>query len=966
MDGLINSNNILHGPSRRPSVQGPRQSVQRMRAGEKLANASFLLRDKSSNTINDNRNQGGFSRCGRCKICQGSLCINASRFKSSVTQKHYQIDLDLSCRSKDVIYLKTCNSCGMQYVGKTIQEFKTRMGQHEKDNLTLNTHLARHCRKEGHEFTTIAIAKFLADENRPEFTIESFEVEWMKELRTIYPYGLNERVKGIGDISTTGLNVDSLGTSYKRNKRSHGHRSNRARHLSNWTLDSVMALYRDDDPLGLHNLRTTAYGLPNNKARQICNEALSLIYSSSKKYPKQILRVLYDLLSRKLLPPSKETADTKEAKLFMTLLFHNKGMDLINLPRILNNRTVMSKIPDYFEHTSPPSLCYKYTNTIASQIFNHKQMCTQFTQSDGPDSFMCECDANSKFVHPNIGHIVTGDLDIVQNLQLRKLLLKGPKFREQNHINWRLNRKLISDSLNTLIAKWSKLEDADIQCLKDYHNQVMNLVDNRIAKLKQTVKSHRPRFLDKPAICKELERLQHLYIMAPADKAANNVIFICKRWYMEQIVKELHLDNGNPETGAYKVVDNVTSDYIVTKQLELCSEVGLKANPRNKVQLPVFYGIPKMHKATPKLRYIAASCKSPLKPVDLIVTKCLSVIYKFMVSYCKGIYKHTGVNRMWIIDNSLQLKQKIAECNEHMKAVSLSTWDFSTLYTTIPHELLKNNICELIDFSFKTNKKPFIAANNFRAFWSNKPVKNYKCVTANELKEYIVYLIDNIYILFGDTLHQQVIGIPMGISCAPLLANLFLMTFEYSFMQNLTKKDIHKARNFNYVFRYIDDLICLNNEYFSSDITLIYPPELDVKKENHSPHEAAYLDLLIRVQDDTFQTSLYDKRDSFNFGIVNYPYVSSSNIPQNPAYGVYTSRLVSIARACDHYKDFEQRHNSLCTKLLQQGFKYEKLKKQLHKTLSRHRELFVKYDETIYVPLPITASDQRHVTLRVS
>ncbi len=59
----------------------------------------------------------------------------------------------------------------------------------------------------------------------------------------------------------------------------------------------------------------------------------------------------------------------------------------------------------------------------------------------------------------------------------------------------------------------------------------------------------------------------------------------------------------------------------------------------NDHKLPTTYGLPKMHKTTPKLRFIAASCKSPLKPIDLAVTKCLGVIYSFMCNYYKGIYK---------------------------------------------------------------------------------------------------------------------------------------------------------------------------------------------------------------------------------------------------------------------------------------------------------------------------------------
>ena len=204
----------------------------------------------------------------------------------------------------------------------------------------------------------------------------------------------------------------------------------------------------------------------------------------------------------------------------------------------------------------------------------------------------------------------------------------------------------------------------------------------------------------------------------------------------------------------------------------------------------------------------------------------------------------------------------------------------------------------------------------------------------------------------------------MGISCAPLLANLFLMTFEYDYVQKLEKENIHLARNFNYTFRYIDDLVSFNNSDFEKHISKIYPDEMEVKKENTSEVSASYLELYITIQNNGFHTSLYDKRDSFNFTIVNYPFVNTSNIPTSPSYGVYSSRLIAIARACDSFKDFKLRHDSLCFKLFQQGFTYHKLCKQMRKTIKKHGNVFGKYTESVEVPLPAMASSNRHVTLR--
>ncbi len=102
---------------------------------------------------------------------------------------------------------------------------------------------------------------------------------------------------------------------------------------------------------------------------------------------------------------------------------------------------------------------------------------------------------------------------------------------------------------------------------------------------------------------------------------------------------------------------------------------------------------------------------------------------------------------------------------------------------------------------------------------------------------------------------------------------------------------------------------------------------------------------------------------SFKFNVVCYPFVEQSNMPETPAYGVYTSRLVCTARVCDSYKDFKLHHNNLCLKWYHQGFKFYKLCKHLKKTLQSHKVLFAKYDVRPEVPLPALASNTRHVML---
>ena len=73
-------------------------------------------------------------------------------------------------------------------------------------------------------------------------------------------------------------------------------------------------------------------------------------------------------------------------------------------------------------------------------------------------------------------------------------------------------------------------------------------------------------------------------------------------------------------------------------------------------------------------------------------------------------------------------------------------------------------------------------------------------------------------------------GIPMGTNSALLLADLFLHTYEYEFVIKTMKGDITRALQFNKTFRYIDDLLCVNNDYFNKHINEIYPSELILKK----------------------------------------------------------------------------------------------------------------------------------------
>ena len=130
----------------------------------------------------------------------------------------------------------------------------------------------------------------------------------------------------------------------------------------------------------------------------------------------------------------------------------------------------------------------------------------------------------------------------------------------------------------------------------------------------------------------------------------------------------------------------------------------------------------------------------------------------------------------------------------------------------------------------------------------------------------------------------------MGTNCAPLHADLFLYSHEACFIKGPLKKNEKKlTRFFNITFRYIDDVISLNNSRFGDFVDRIYPIELEIKDTTDTNRSASYLDLHIEIDSECrLRTKLYDKTDDFNFPIVNFPFICS-NIPAAPAYGVYIS-----------------------------------------------------------------------------
>ena len=135
----------------------------------------------------------------------------------------------------------------------------------------------------------------------------------------------------------------------------------------------------------------------------------------------------------------------------------------------------------------------------------------------------------------------------------------------------------------------------------------------------------------------------------------------------------------------------------------------------------------------------------------------------------------------------------------------------------------------------------------------------------------------------------------------------------------------------------------IDNNFFDSMVNRIYHSELQSNKANLSETEASFLDLNLSLSGDFVKTKIYDKRDDFDFDIVNFPFLDGG-VPRSTSYGVYISPLIQFARVSIHVDNFNTRNKVLTAKLLRQGYRCHKIRKAFSKFYRRHFDIVFKYN----------------------
>jgi len=124
---------------------------------------------------------------------------------------------------------------------------------------------------------------------------------------------------------------------------------------------------------------------------------------------------------------------------------------------------------------------YRYTTTIAGKIFNYRRVVDQLDQKQGAADMEWNCSSN--YWYEPCGHVVTGDLSIIRDVKQRNLIKKGPMYREQNNIDWKVNARNCKEAVSKYMRKWASRMEVDRRVLRDWEKTVHECIDKRVRSL---------------------------------------------------------------------------------------------------------------------------------------------------------------------------------------------------------------------------------------------------------------------------------------------------------------------------------------------------------------------------------------------------------------------------------------------------------------------------------------------------
>ena len=444
------------------------------------------------------------------------------------------------CRISGVVYMISCGQCNVKYIGQTGTPLNLRVNNHRSlcnkrkyDKTDIQSKYEyEHYQIHSFKDIKIDILHIIKDQK------ERLEIENMCiiKYKTAYPYGLNDR---INKISVTAIK-DKV-CIYKDlfdNSKSLVNKPIRirSRNRKNTFIDFDKFITELDD-VALNNKNVIGYvkgkilGLKRSKAKVFTK------YINKFKFKYNLIQdLIIDLLKYKLKCKEWIWNDDSNSKFdsYLVIDFEHKYIDSLNIPQLLHNHELTSSFP--IKNTYP-KVSYKYSQTLGSIVFNYVNF-TKEINIENVDEYFCACD-NSTFKDEFHGHIITGNLDILQDNELKNIFKFGSKFRLIPNLDLNKICSNINDRITEYISKLSFKLNMHIGEFSEWKSKLITNIRNKINNTPNTYSNT----VNIRNFRNKVKELQNQYIITPVDKANSNFGFICKKYYAMTLIAKINSNN---------------------------------------------------------------------------------------------------------------------------------------------------------------------------------------------------------------------------------------------------------------------------------------------------------------------------------------------------------------------------------------------------------------------------------------
>jgi hypothetical protein len=604
-------------------------------------------------------------------------------------------------------------------------------------------------------------------------------------------------------------------------------------------------------------------------------------------------------------------------------------------------------------------------------------------QMDSEVPHDCDCHLTRWAPYRDVdGHVSTQDLKCIANLELRTMMQHGTNMRV-NHHHMDVGPTAMEDrdkeTMETALSLYLKRTCETLELSSALFNEWASKVRQAFQDVIESqwkirkADAYDGEFGNQLTDSAEdaFKVLCRKFTVIQTDKATTTVRIKCKR-QMQRRAKTEALDSGVYERTAKSTEAIIDADRVYSDANNLARTADKDGKDPDGLFVPKMQrfsaGIPcmgiteKQHKVG--MRVLARGDKVSAAAASRWMTKALKAVSICADrEWCKlfsrwGIY----VSKSWVTYDHADVRKNMQRLRtSRIRTKTQQCFDFSKMYTTLRHDEIKTRLDKVIGMAFESYEaqgKPVLQVKRYGPgiFMEDGRYKDTPTVqyfTRERLSEMLTHILDTLYIQVGDAVFRQSLGIPMGSSCAPFVANLLLFSYEYEYVKQLSMEvGVSKGRKgieswkkwkllqrLSFCLRYIDDLWnpVVPHDTFDTIWPKIYPPFLVLTKESEG-NKVNYLDMTIWCDYSTYdwESTLYDKRvqmKSLGLKLNKFPHPDSC-MSVKCKYGVITSQCHRFLICCSSPRSYLNAATKLFDEYIAKGYELV--------TISKYFEKFVR------------------------